>query len=249
MNRIFKLTTWAAALMAVAFSVQSCDDDDDVYYYYGAWMPNAIVTVKPLDNGSCYMQLDDSTTLLPVNVPKAPYGDKEVRALVNFQPVATSSASYDKAVYINAMDSILTKQMAPNLGDEENDRVYGNDPVDIVHDWVTISEDGYLTLHFRAPWTLDAQPHFVNLISTDNPEDPYELEFRHNAYGDTAGHEEDGLVAFRLDSLPDTEGQTVKLTLKWRSDGGEESMQFDYCTRKNTVTATVMSAQPGMKLQ
>ena len=56
-------------------------------------------------------------------------------------------------------------------------------------------------------------------------------------------------MAFRLDSLPDTEGQTVKLTLKWRSDGGEESMQFDYCTRKNTVTATVMSAQPGMKLQ
>ena len=34
---------------------------------------------------------------------------------------------------------------------------------------------------------------------------PYEVEFRHNAFGDVYGEPADGLVAFNLDSLPDTE--------------------------------------------
>lgn len=76
--------------------------------------------------------------------------------------------------------------------------------------------------------------HFVNLLSTNNPDDPYEVEFRHNAYGDTYGQYGDGLVAFRLSDLPDTEGKTVKLTLKWKSFSGEKSAQFDYCTRKSS---------------
>lgn len=31
------------------------------------------------------------------------------------------------------------------------------------------------------------------------------------------GKTDDGLVAFKLDELPDTEGKTVKLKLKWKS--------------------------------
>ena len=77
--------------------------------------------------------------------------------------------------------------------------------------------------------------HFVNLISTNNPENPYEVEFRHNAYGDTYGHPADGLVAFKLDGiLPDTNGETVKLKLIWNSYSGEKSHEFDYCTRQST---------------
>ena len=37
-----------------------------------------------------------------------------------------------------------------------------------------------------------------------------------------------------LDSLPDTEGKTVKLKLKWKSFNGEKTAEFDYCTRKST---------------
>ena len=35
-------------------------------------------------------------------------------------------------------------------------------------------------------------------------------------------------------SLPDTEGKTVKLKLKWKSFNGEKTAEFDYCTRKST---------------
>ena len=232
---------WFVMLMAAVASLgfQSCLDDDDDKY--AMLMPNALVTVKNASDNSCYLQLDERTTLLPVNMKSSPFGGKEVRALVNYSNVDEPSGAYSQAVYVNWIDSLLTKPMAPNLGEAENDEVYGDDPVEMVADWVTIAEDGYLTLRFRTMWGNPSQKHFVNLISTNNPEDPYEVEFRHNAYGDTYGQAGDGLVAFSLASLPDTEGKTVKLTLKWHSFTGEKSVQFDYCTRQSSLPA-----QPGM---
>ena len=220
----------AVLLLAGTAGVQSCLNDDDNDYYYMRW-PNALVTVKPTSADAFYMQLDDNTTLKPVNVAASPFGEKEVRALVNYTEVDEESGEYTQAVHINWIDSLLTKPMAADLG-EENDEVYGTDPVEMIGDWVTIAEDGYLTLRFRTVWGDPGKKHFVNLLSTNNPDDPYEVEFRHNAYGDTYGQYADGLVAFRLDALPDTEGKTVKLTLKWKSFSGEKSAQFDYCTRK-----------------
>lgn len=232
---------WFVMLMAAVASLgfQSCLDDDDDKY--AMLLPNALVTVKNASDNSCYLQLDERTTLLPVNLKSSPFGGKEVRALVNYSNVDEPSGAYSQAVYVNWIDSLLTKPMAPNLGEAENDEVYGDDPVEMVADWVTIAEDGYLTLRFRTMWGNPSQKHFVNLISTNNPEDPYEVEFRHNAYGDTYGQAGDGLVAFSLASLPDTEGKTVKLTLKWHSFTGDKSVQFDYCTRQSSLPA-----QPGM---
>ena len=232
---------WFVMLMAAVASLgfQSCLDDDDDKY--AVLVPNALVTVKNASDNSCYLQLDERTTLLPVNMKSSPFGGKEVRALVNYSNVDEPSGVYSQAVHVNWIDSLLTKSMAPNLGEAENDEVYGDDPVEMVADWVTIAEDGYLTLRFRTRWGNPSLKHFVNLISTNNPEDPYEVEFRHNAYGDTYGQAGDGLVAFSLASLPDTEGKTVKLTLKWHSFTGDKSVQFDYCTRRSSLPA-----QPGM---
>lgn len=232
---------WFVMLMAAVASLgfQSCLDDDDDKY--AMLLPNALVTVKNASDNSCYLQLDERTTLLPVNMKSSPFGGKEVRALVNYSNVDEPSGVYSQAVHVNWIDSLLTKSMAPNLGEAENDEVYGDDPVEMVADWVTIAEDGYLTLRFRTVWGNPSLKHFVNLISTNNPEDPYEVEFRHNAYGDTYGQAGDGLVAFSLASLPDTEGKTVKLTLKWHSFTGDKSVQFDYCTRQSSLPA-----QPGM---
>ena len=229
----------SVAVLASVMIFRSClDDDDNDYYRYA--LPNALVTVKPVADNSFFMQLDDSTTLLPVNMKNSPYGEKEVRALVNFDPVNESSGEYDKAVHINWIDSILTKPIAPDLG-EENDKIYGTDPVEIVNDWVTLAEDGYLTLRFRTVWG-GSQKHFVNLLLGQNPDNPYEVEFRHNAYGDTYGNPDDGLVAFKLDELPDTEGKTVKLKLKWKSFSGDKSAEFDYCTRKSVTPSEPAAA-------
>lgn len=223
------------AMIVLFFSMglHSCLDNDDDVYYYSPYYANALVTVKQNADKKPYLQLDDSTTLRPVNMSASPFGEKEVRALANIRFSDESPQEYDRAVFVNWIDSILTKPMAPNLGEEENDRTYGNDPVEILKDWVTIAEDGYLTLRFATEWG-NGKAHFVNLISTQNPENAYEVEFRHNAFGDTDGRMDDALVAFRLDGLPDTQGKTVKLTLKWNSFSGEKSAEFDYCTRKAT---------------
>lgn len=228
MKKCFALAT----IVLLLSGLYSCLDDDD-NYIYSTGRPSALVTVKPIDSESFYLQLDDKRTLLPVNIKSSPYGEKEVRALVNFKLAEEPSGDYDEAVYINWIDSILTKPMSENL-ELENDEVYGKDPVEIVRDRVTIAEDGYLTLRFRTKWS-GSQVHYVNLISTNNPDNPYEVEFRHNAHGDTYGRYGDGLVAFKLDSLPDTEGKTVKLKLKWKSFTGEKATEFDYCSRQATL--------------
>lgn len=216
------------ALCSVSFTSCLNEDNNDRSNF-----PNAIVTVKPATaKTSFYLQLDDSTVLRPVNMTKSPYGDKEVRAFVNFSVTEAGHSKRDYPVQVNWIDSILTKQTAPNLGDK-NAETYGKDPVEIIKNWVTIAEDGYLTLRFRTYWSGRVS-HKVNLVAGSNPKDPYEVVFYHHANGDIQGRVEDGVVAFRLSSLPDTQGKTVKLKLRWMSYSGEKTATFDYCTRKSS---------------
>ena len=232
MKSLFGLV--AAVMLVSSFS--ACDNDDTYIWYYDA-VPNALVTVKPVDGAGFYMQLDDSTTLHPVNMSVSPYGDKDVRALVNYAYVRPEENDYEKRsfkVNVNWIDSILTKPAVPYPADGDVSE-YGEDPIEIVRDWVNIAEDGYLTLRFRTRWGNNGVVHFVNLLTGVNPDDPYEVEFRHNAYGDVNGTPGDALVAFRLSDLPDTNGKTVKLTLKYKSFSGEKSIRFDYCSRKATA--------------
>lgn len=220
-----------ACILLGALLLPSCLDDDNSDW--NKLYPNALVTVKHSSDETVFLQLDDKMTLLPVNLKSSPFGSKEVRALVNYEEVDDSAKEYDQAVRVNWIDSIRTKPMAPNLGDK-NDEKYGDDPVEIVNDWVTIAEDGYLTLRFRTLWGYQRIVHYVNLIPTNNPDNPYEVEFRHDANGDYADRRGDGLVAFKLDKLPDTKGKTVKLKLIWKSFSGEKSAEFDYRTRAAT---------------
>ena len=229
MKKLSQYFMMVVALLMTTSLFQSCmDDDDDDRQRY----PNALVTAKTASDQTFYLQLDERTTLLPTNYKQSPFG-KEVRALVNYTEVPGNVAPYSKAVRINWIDSILTKHTVPNRFGQ-NDSVYGNDPVEIVNDWVTIAEDGYLTLRFRTNWGPYGTPHTVNLLTNYKGENPYELEFRHNSNGNWGNVVGDGLVAFNLKDLPDTQGKTVKLRLKWRSFTGMKTAEFNYCTRQQT---------------
>lgn len=245
--RSTKLTFALVGMLFSLLALASCNNDDDDWSIY---YPNALVTVRPTTNNAFFLQLDDNTTLRPVNLTTSPFGDREVRALINYTPSKESAAPYDRAVFINWMDSILTKN-AISKSEMNPDFDYGGDPVEIVRDWVTIAEDGYLTLRFRTVWGNIGKPHYVNLITGVNPDNPYEVEFLHNSNGDSFGFVRDGIVAFRLDGLPDTEGKTVKLTLKWQSFSGIKSAQFNYCTRSATTpqSQAISDARPEIVLQ
>ena len=172
--RTIKLLLLSLGLAVVACAMQSCLDDND--HYYNIVMPNALVTVKPAaGNTGFYLQLDVSTTLKPVNMSQSPFGNRQVRALVNYSTADQDPAPYKQAVRINWIDSILTKPLAKDLGDD-NPATYGNDPVEIVNDWVTIAEDGYLTLRVRTLMSGQVK-HIVNLVATPTADNAYVVTF------------------------------------------------------------------------
>ena len=133
------------------------------------------------------MQLDYSTTLLPTKnyLPKVP---DETRAYVIYEVKDSALTAYDKAINLVRLDTLLTKDIAPDLG-TENDSYYGTDMLALNGSSVWAKEgvwieDGYITFDFFLQQGYnDNVKHFINLVQT-NSEDPYELEFRHNAYGD-----------------------------------------------------------------
>lgn len=214
------LSSW---IVLGSLTLQSCSNDDDFVNY-----PNALVTIKTNSStGQVYFQLDDLTTIFPTNLKTSPYGNKELRALVNLKLQEGQNGHYSKSAYVNWVDTILTKNMAQSFG-QKNDDVYGKDPVEIVKDWTTIVEDGYLTLRFRTYFGKGTK-HTMNLVKGENP---YEVVLHHNAFNDSKGIIRDGLVAFRLGDLPDTQGKTVDLTLKWQSFTGMKSVRFKYISRK-----------------
>ena len=62
------------------------------------------------------------------------------------------------------------------------------------------------------------------------------MEFRHDDCGDIPEVVADGYVSFRLSSLPDTKGETVKLKVRYMSNLGMKTVEFDYKTRPGDET-------------
>ncbi len=202
----------------------SCLNDDDSSELL---RPTALVTVCPNADGSFIMQLDNATQLVPTNLKTSPFGTKEVRALVNY--TETNVSPQDKKVRnveVNWLDSIRTKLPVETLGKQDEIK-YGNDPVEIVQDWVTVAEDGYLTLRIRTLWGSPHATHILNLVTGTNPDDPYELELRHDAKGDKNGRWGDALIAFNLNKLPRGDAGIAKIKLKWKSFTGDKSAKFE----------------------
>lgn len=207
------------------FSCSDILDDDDVDSLV---TPNAIVTVKEDKAGQVTMQVDDRNAVYPVNLQKMNYG-KEFRAYVNWRSLTEKEkmevpVNNMAAVYVNWLQDILTKPMAEKTPDDDN--AYGDDPVEIVNDWETNCEDGYLTLRIRTGFSGNVE-HTVNLVQDG---EGYDVVLHHNAHGDS-GKSGDTMAAFRLDKLPDTGGETVDLKLRYMSFTGWKTISFKYRTR------------------
>lgn len=231
MNNL-KLAMGLLSLLTTIFALHSCSTDDDGEAIN---RPTALVTVRPVMEGSdaFVMQLNDSVTLQPTNLKTSPFGQKEVRALVNYTTEKGNKNS--RNVYVNWIDSIRTKQPVLSQGTIADAQKYGNDPIDIVRDWVTVAEDGYLTLRIRTAWGSANVKHNINLLTGTNPNNPYEVELRHDAKGDVSGKVGDALIAFNLNNMPHEGKQKIRFTLKWKSYMGNKSLDFDLLLRPVTL--------------
>lgn len=204
------MTAIALTALMTALTFTSCLDDNDSSTDNSNRYANAVVTVRQ-SSDKMVLQLDNNTQLIATNIAKSPYG-KEVRALANLSNVDTQN----KTVYVNWIDSIVTKNTAKNYA-AKNDSAYGNDPVEIVNSFETVAEDGYLTLRFRTYWA-GKKAHQVNLVHrTDASSTPYMLDFMHNANGEHSGTVSDGIVAFRLPDSFNESNDSITITLRWKS--------------------------------
>ena len=159
--------------------------------------------------------------------------------MVNFTILADSTQSnlggFSHYVKVNAIHNILTKSIAKNEG-AANDSIYGTDPVSIYENNMWIG-DGYLNIYFETLWG-GKTAHFINLIQPDAENDPYTLEFRHNAYDDPQYTIGAGRVAFNLSSLPDTKGETVDLVVNYWTSDGKQAYKLKYNSDKTKMEGT-----------
>ncbi len=233
-----KLSVLALGLMAALPVLNSCDtDSDDV----DVWRPTALVTVYPGTSSGFTMQLDDKTTLVPTNMTASPFGEKNVRALVNYTEENATNGSI-RNVHVNWIDSIRTKLPVETLG-ADDEKQYGNDPIEIVRDWVTVAEDGFITLRVRTRWGTfyGCQPtHVLNLVGGVNKDNVYEFDLRHNAQGDTNGQMGDALIAFNLNSRWSELPNNVKIKINWQSFSGKKSAEFSLKMHESSKTETAV---------
>lgn len=231
MKRFFGIMALAACVLAV-----SCKKEDP------RELISATATVKVIVGGGFYFEVTPDLAVVASNLKTFPLepGQKEARVTMVYAENTTDidpifGYKETKSVDVFSYQVTLTKE--PLVYDES--KTYVEDPVGLYGTEsmifpTTMIEDGYLSITFAYPVGLGGL-HEVNLLTGVDPEDPYTVKFIHNAHGDMGMGTQNGIVCFPLKSLPDTEGKTVKLTVKWLSlrTGKEESAEFDYCSRQD----------------
>ncbi len=215
---------------------------------------NAIVTVRKTSAGRNYFQLDEATTLEPVGWDN-PF-KSEVRALVAFSDLGEKTDFCTRAVSVERIDSIVTRDAAYIDVDDgfsgaspypvfpvsvgyssSTEMLEASSPVDLVTnegipDWMTFSEDGYLMIHFATFWG-DVTQHSVNLYASRRH--PDHLYLVHKDNGDFQSAWKESLVAFRICQLymsrKDSYNDPGSVVLHWMSFSGEKTIRLKYGNR------------------
>lgn len=185
----------------------------------------AILTIKKTPTDTVYFQLDDSTTIYAANYQG--YYTRMEKVFCDITVTNTSVGRFKYKGYINWLEPIEEGQVTADVSAK------GNLGLDIIDDWMTGAEDGYLTLHYNTWWGVSPVQHKMYVITGTNPADPYELVLRQDDCGDNRDEEGEALICFDINSLPDTGDDYKELTLKWTSSGGTAAEKtFKFKTRK-----------------
>ena len=185
----------------------------------------AIGTLGSKD-GDRYVKLSENTCSKVMNPDVVEDIPDHTRIFLEFRYVVASlwSSSYT--------DAILVEWASPlDVGVIRYDMMAeACDPVDIVTDWMTSLEDGFLTLHYSIPTSGSVKHDFSLYPGADS--NSYRLV--HDAHGDLKGAQTDGIVCFDVSAiLPKTEGKTVELSFVYIDlNQTEKRLTVDYCSPK-----------------
>ena len=196
-----------------------CSKEEMDSAYAGSSMKQytAIVTVKESPAGTIYFQLDDDSVLYPDNYQEPFTGMQRIICGI-------SMLQGSNECHVQWMDFL-------EKGDVSYTQDAMDDGLDILDDWMTSVEDGFLTIHYDAWWGDGSVPH---LLLVKPSADEYELTVVHRMNGDEPLEKADALVYFDINNiLPDTEGLYKDLTIKWKSiDGAAKTKTFRFRSRQ-----------------
>lgn len=233
MNKL-KSIAFFLAIPVLLPVLQSCLDDDD--------SPSesfviSTVNVPNPESKDFYFTLDDGKKMFPGDTKEL--GSYQLidgqRAFVIFNEMDQKVEGYDYNIQVKRIKDILTKDII-TLNDE-NVKEVGDDKINSTYMWIT-QDLKYLTIEFQYLGTHNEdKKHFLNLVineletkPTENPDNDYiELEFRHNAEGDTPYRLGEGYVSFKLDEIK--EQMKGKKGLKIRVNtiyNGEKYQKIDF---------------------
>ena len=202
-------------------------DESGPYTYHeplnGKGARQAVATLRSR-NGIRYLVLDEVNFGLivnPVSVQDIPDG---TRVFVQYQPVSATLPDFcTEAVLLDWTASVDVGAISFYMDAPESD------PVDILTDWMTSLEDGFLTLHYK----IRASGKVAHSFEL-RPDAEGHFRLLHDAHGDTDGEVTEGLVCFPVAGLlPDTQGETVTLTLHYTDLNKQAStLTVDYRSPK-----------------
>ena len=208
---------WWAAVTGVLLLLAGCSKGDFGFilpsdYSYmdpqkGASDDLAIGTVRSKD-GVRFIRLDEKSCSQVMNPKEIADIEDGTRVFLQYRyVVAVNLVDF-------CTDAILVEWASPlDMGAVRFDmQAQPGNPVDILLDWITSLEDGFLTLHY-AVQASGSVKHDISLYPSVEPQT---FRLVHDAHGDTKGSQTDGIVCFDVSGLlPDTEGKTVTLNLDY----------------------------------
>lgn len=240
MSRNILLAALSAAIILP--SITSCKIDPSGTDFMST------VTLKNCDDGSYYYKETELTALVPQNPGTTPVqGFKEKRMIIRY--CATGKApekeipGFDNTflVDVTARTQCATYATVPSLGSEEKDKAYyGGDPVSLYFYGegkfpFTTLEDGYLCVYLEYISEPESgYKHTFDLVTGANPDDPWEVELRHKAFGPATGEVQSAYMVFPLNQLEDTKGEDKTLTLIWNNGQASEKLKAKFKFRTRT---------------
>ena len=210
---------WTAVVVGVLLLLAGCSKGDSYdilapgegYSYSdpqkGTSNDLAIGTVRSQD-GVRYIRLDEKSCSQVMNPKEIEDIADGTRVFLQYRyVVAASIAEF-------CTDAILVEWASPlDTGEIRYEmQALAGDPVDILMDWITSLEDGFLTLHYSIQASGSVKHDFSLYPSVE----PNTYRLVHDAHRDIRGTQIDGIVCFDVSGLlPDTEGETVELHLDY----------------------------------
>ena len=205
-----------------------------------------IATLHRTDDGDYYLQVDAGLRVYPANFGDLCHIEPDCPCRIVGEVIVFDRLMGDLGYYglLDWFDFIEKGPFVPATLDYEDtpdgetppegNAPNGTDGVDVLADWMTTLEDGFLTLHIQTWWGFEPRRHEFRLVTGTNPTDPYELTLLHFANRDPKSFQADALVCYDLMPvlpLPDDPENTT-VTLKWTNDAGQtQSRAFPYVGR------------------